>query len=326
MNMFRQSELNDDDELIQANRLEDALSSMFRGGEVEIDQREDPELSELTSLGKLFRAAADEATSRDSFNSFHMRSRSALLHTVAELRQHSVPTGFFGTVLHFIRVRSTIASSVGASLATALVFLMISNFGSTSNETLISNTESSDSNISSQQVLNQSRESSVGKVLRRSSSILGLSSSDINSPNVTVTDLTTGAVRTSRAGNGIGTSGSTVEVVQTSPYSLSINSLVDAIEALESADVEANVSVDVVRQVTDELARVGFEMRSGHPGAKNATDIEDFQNAIARAIVALQGIEQSDPDVHASLIAAKIVAEEGIYIATMYVNANKASR
>lgn len=314
MNMFRQSELNDD-ELIQANRLEEAIDHMFQSGESGIDEREDPELSALTSVGSLLRASSDEATSRDSFHSFHMRSRSALLHRVSESRESSHESDFLGSVRHFIRVRSTILSGVGASLVTAFAFLLVSNLGGGSNPTTeVTNVANTDN--STFQVAVKNQEKPQGQLA------LTTVSSGAESVNDVMVDTSQSRLDTA----GITTTGSSVVAIQQSPYSLSINSLVSAIEALESANLESNISVDVVRQVTDELAKVGFEMRSGHPGAKEATDIEDFQNAIARAIVVLQGIEQSDENVQASLIAAKIVAEEGIYIATMYVNANKASR
>ena len=269
MNMFRQSELNDD-ELIQANRLEDALSEMFGGGESKIDRREDPELSELTSLGELLRSTADEATSRGSFNSFHMRSRSALLHQIAELRQPSVTTGFFGSVSEFVRTRSTIMASAGASLVTALAFLIFSNFGAPSSEiSAVTNVESAGSSIGTQQVSSQSIENSTKEVasvqLARSSS--GMESSDIDWSDLTTTDLTTRAAEVDQSRNSVVTPGSSVHVIQSSPYSLSISSLVSAIESLEYADLDSTVSVDMVRQVTDDLAKVGFEMRSGHPGA-----------------------------------------------------------
>jgi hypothetical protein len=328
MNMFRQSELNDD-ELIQANRLEDALSEMFRGDESRIDRREDPELSELTSLGQLLRSTADEATSRGSFNSFHMRSRSALLHQIAELRQSSVTTGFVGSVLDFVRVRSTIISGVGASLATALVFLIFSSFGAPSSEiSAATNVENVDPSIETQQVSSQTTENSAREItsVQLAASSSGSKSSDIDSMNIAITGLIAGTTEMRRSETNVNVSGSSVEVIQSSPYTLSIGSLEDAIVSLELASIDGVVTVDMVRQVTDELARVGFEMRSGHPGAKTASDIEDFQNAIVRAILVLQGIEQSDKNVQASLIAAKIVAEEGMYITTMYVNANQASR
>jgi len=328
MNMFRQSEINDD-ELIQADRLDEALSDMFSGGATRIDQREDPELSELTSLGKLLRLTADEATSRGSFHSFHMRSRSALLHRIAEARQTPAATGFFGSVLEFMRARSTVMSGVGSSIVTALVLLLISNFGATSSDTTaVANVTMANSSVGALEVSAKSRGSSGDQIISNQSttSSSNLNSSAIDSSDITITGLIMETIEVHRGKNSVSPFESSVEVMQTSPYALSINSLQAAIETLESADIEGVVSVDMVRQVTDELARVGFEMRSGHPGAKNAGDIEDFQNAIVRAIVILQRIEQFDKDVQASLIAAKIVAEEGMYITTMYVNANQASR
>ena len=328
MNMFRQSEINDD-ELIQADRLDEALSEMFSGGKTRIDQREDPELSELTSMGELLRASSDEATSRNSFHSFHMRSRSALLHRISGSSQSSREPSFLGSIFDFIRVRSAIMSGAGASIVTAFAFLLISNFGGASNTTIeVTNAGSTDSSNSALQVSSEKQQSSQSQTNLSSSSI---SYADLASSNITSSNMTTsgGILDTSKESQdtmNITTTASSVEVIETSPYSLSIKNLENAIEFLESASLAGSVSVNAVRQVTDELARVGFEMRSGHPGSKTAGDIENFQNAIVRAILILQNIEQSDKDVQASLIAAKIVAEEGMHIATTYVGANQASR
>jgi hypothetical protein len=333
MNMFRQSELNDD-ELIQANRLDEALDQMFQTGESEIDQREDPELSELTSMGELLRASSDEATSRNSFHSFHMRSRSALLHRISESSQSSRESGFLGSVFDFIRVRSAIMSGAGASIVTAFAFLLISNFGGTPSAAIeVTNAGSTDSSssASSSSALQVSSKQQQSSQSQTNVSPLSVSSTDLNSSNSTVSNTTISGdiLDTSKENQGamnIITTASSVEAIEASPYSLSIKTLESAIESLEAASMASSVSVDAVRQVTDELARVGFEMRSGHPGSKTAGDIENFQNAIVRAILLLQNIEQSDKDVQASLIAAKIVAEEGMHIATTYVNANQASR
>jgi len=333
MNMFRQSELNDD-ELIQANRLDEALDQMFQTGESEIDQREDPELSELTSMGELLRASSDEATSRNSFHSFHMRSRSALLHRISESSQSSRESGFLGSVFDFIRVRSAIMSGAGASIVTAFAFLLISNFGGTPSAAIeVTNAGSTDSSssASSSSALQVSSKQQQSSQSQTNVSPLSVSSTDLNSSNSTVSNTTISGdiLDTSKKNQGamnIITTASSVEAIEASPYSLSIKTLESAIESLEAASMASSVSVDAVRQVTDELARVGFEMRSGHPGSKTAGDIENFQNAIVRAILLLQNIEQSDKDVQASLIAAKIVAEEGMHIATTYVNANQASR
>ena len=333
MNMFRQSELNDD-ELIQANRLDEALDQMFQTGESEIDQREDPELSELTSMGELLRASSDEATSRNSFHSFHMRSRSALLHRISESSQSSRESGFLGSVFDFIRVRSAIMSGAGASIVTAFAFLLISNFGGTPSAAIeVTNAGSTDSSssASSSSALQVSSKQQQSSQSQTNVSPLSVSSTDLNSSNSTSSNTTISGdiLDTSKENQGamnIITTASSVEAIEASPYSLSIKTLESAIESLEAASMASSVSVDAVRQVTDELARVGFEMRSGHPGSKTAGDIENFQNAIVRAILLLQNIEQSDKDVQASLIAAKIVAEEGMHIATTYVNANQASR
>ena len=337
MNMFRQSELNDD-ELIQANRLDEALDQMFQTGESEIDQREDPELSELTSMGELLRASSDEATSRNSFHSFHMRSRSALLHRISESSQSSRESGFLGSVFDFIRVRSAIMSGAGASIVTAFAFLLISNFGGTPSAAIevtnAGNTDSS-SSASSSSALQVSSKQQQSSQSQTNVSPLSISSTDLNSSNSTSSNTASNMtisgdiLDTSKESQGamnITTTESSVEAIEASPYSLSIKTLESAIESLESASMASSVSVDAVRQVTDELARVGFEMRSGHPGSKTAGDIENFQNAIVRAILILQNIDQSDKDVQASLIAAKIVAEEGMHIATTYVGANQASR
>ncbi len=67
-------------------------------------------------------------------------------------------------------------------------------------------------------------------------------------------------------------------------------------------------------------------MRSNHPGAKYPEDLETFQNAIVQAILILRSVDQPDETVRGALIAAKIVAEETMHIATTYVYANQVSR
>jgi hypothetical protein len=225
-------------------------------------------------------------------------------------------------------------SGAGASIVTAFAFLLISNFGGTPSAAIeVTNAGSTDSSssASSSSALQVSSKQQQSSQSQTNVSPLSVSSTDLNSSNSTSSNMTIsgGILDTSKESQGamnITTTASSVEAIEASPYSLSIKTLESAIESLEAASMASSVSVDAVRQVTDELARVGFEMRSGHPGSKTAGDIENFQNAIVRAILLLQNIEQSDKDVQASLIAAKIVAEEGMHIATTYVGANQASR
>ena len=79
MSMFKSSDFLDE-ESVQAARLDESLNKLISHGESDIDSREDPELSELLAVGEVLRNAADDVTARSSFNSFHMRSRAAILH------------------------------------------------------------------------------------------------------------------------------------------------------------------------------------------------------------------------------------------------------
>ena len=86
------------------------------------------------------------------------------------------------------------------------------------------------------------------------------------------------------------------------------------------------VSVSDLHGVTDNLAHIGHELRTNHPGARNRQDLEDFQNSIVESLMIINSIEQTDPGTAASLIAAKIVAEDTMGIATRYILSNQASR
>jgi hypothetical protein len=323
MNIFRESEFHDDD-MIQADRLEESLGALFRGDEPTVDHREDPELSELIDVGYQLRSASSEATERNSFHSFHMRSRAALLHTVGERAEHASLGSAHG-LLRFIRARMSVVSSVVASAATAALMLLVMNPGTTATP---------DITEVDAQVSNEVRQLTVpAKTVVESSTVtdsprqtISAAGLDFSSDVPVKTAILEDSDQTKAGSSLISTSGVSVTSTDVSPYTLSISSLESAIVALGDASVANTVSATDVRQVTDELARVGFEMRSGHPGAKYASDVEDFQNAIVQAILVLDLVDQSDPNIQASLIAARIVAEEAMHIATTYVRANQLSR
>ena len=125
MNIFRQSNLSDDEE-IQASRLDDALNEVLSGNGTDIDSREDPELAELMEMGKLLYSSGEGATARSSFRSFHMRSRSAILHATGERlsEAHSASTGVGGFLRTFIPNRAAVLPAFVASIATIAFFVM----------------------------------------------------------------------------------------------------------------------------------------------------------------------------------------------------------
>lgn len=76
----------DDTELLtedaEARRLADALDLLDGGRDVDIDPREDPELSALLETAMVVRDAAEHSTAATAFNSYRQRSRAYVLHTL----------------------------------------------------------------------------------------------------------------------------------------------------------------------------------------------------------------------------------------------------
>jgi len=327
MNIFRQTEL-DPDESIQAKRLEESLESVLSGKQSGIDQREDPELSELISIGSTLRSASEESTDRPAFRSFHARSRAAILHRIGEMTEkpNTIEGRLILAVRSYFRQPANILTAMGSSVATVIAIVLVSGNvggdGTASAAVNIVPVNNTSASVVAQQALisnevssqNSSRTDTNGSATRSLAETLDFSDSvpmQAIPPVVVMQD-----------------GGATVQAVdsEVSTYALPVIVLVEKIELLRSANEDGVVTVDLLRGVTDELARLGFEMRSNHPGAKYPHHVEEFQNAIVSAIVQLRAVDQSDKSIQGSLIAAKIVAEDTMHIATTYVYANQASR
>ena len=127
MNIFRQTEL-DPDESIQAKRLEESLESVLSGKQSGIDQREDPELSELISIGSTLRSASEESTDRPAFRSFHARSRAAILHRIGEMTEepNTIEGRLILAVRSYFRQPANILTAMGSSVATVIAIVLVS--------------------------------------------------------------------------------------------------------------------------------------------------------------------------------------------------------
>ena len=69
-------------ELIDAQRLADALDTVEAGREPDVDPREDPSLASLISLASEIRAVEELATDTQRFHSYRTRSRDHILRTI----------------------------------------------------------------------------------------------------------------------------------------------------------------------------------------------------------------------------------------------------
>jgi len=300
MSMFKSSDFLDE-ESVQATRLDENLNKLITDGESDIDSREDPELSELLAVGEVLRNAADDVTARSSFKSFHMRSRAAILQSVGEAR--------FGkrvSVLDSLRqkigsARSTIVSAGAASLATlAIVFAFGASSDANSAAQSLEPKESTDLQVTST-VSTQSANLSQGE--NDSSPATIRSSGVIITPNQLI---------------------ESVAVSNSGDYATTLEGVTESLNAIVSAGDA--VEVDEIRQLTDYLAQLGFDIRLNPPGNNNIDDISKFQDVIAASVVALNAINTAEPEVLSAVLAGKIVAEDSMGIATRYVNLNLASR
>ena len=321
MNIFKESHM-DADESIQANRLDEALDIMLSGKQSEFDKREDPELSELTAVGSRLQSASAEATSRSSFKSFHMRSRAAILHKSAEFNNDLTEStnGVIGIFSSLFAKRTMIGTALGSSVATLLVVVALNGVTSGDSEQMIAAAEpvfSAAPEVRVSQTEFQSEPTSNSESRETNSQLIGALDFSDNVP-----------IQAANSPSTIAVNSETVQNTQAelSPFSLPIIGLTSSIEQLRLGIESDDVVVENIWAITDELALIGFEMRSNHPGAKYPEDLEAFQNAIVQAILILRSVDQQDETVRGALIAAKIVAEETMHIATTYVYANQVSR
>jgi len=300
MSMFKSSEFLDE-ESVQAARLEQSLNKLQADGRTDIDSREDPELGELLAVGAALRTAADEATETSSFKSFHMRSRAAILHLTGDNISESQPSNLVGKILHTVMpVRTAIFSALSGSVATLLAVLLVVNGGNSTNDEAIT-VEATSSGVTESVV--ESNNAVQSSHVKEPLQLTVVRRDTVYQDNI-----------------------SDISVAVIDEFSLVIEELETATVVLNNSILEDTVTADKIRNLTDSLAHIGFELRSNHPGGRYETDVQDFQNAIVNALIILRSVEQSDTKITAALIAAKIVAEDTMGITTRYVIANQASR
>lgn len=298
MSMFESSDFIDE-ESVQAARLDESLDKMLLGDESGLDYREDPELSELLAVGVALRAAADDVTSRPNFRTFHMRSRAALLQATGGAFTEQTG-GIHNNIWQ--KVTRFKSSLVSAGLASAATLALVLVFGGSAN----------------------------------SVDPLGSSVEQINSADVEAALATTRATALTTSDTTILVTGDSSRIVTPNQLTESVSvvavdthlSAVDGVtEALEQI-VESGDSVNVeqIRQLTDYLAQLGFDIRINPPGNNNLDDVSRFQDVIAASVFTLESLNTEDPALLSAVLAAKVVAEDSMGIATRYVNLNLASR
>jgi len=255
----------------------------------------------LLAVGVALGATADDVKSRPSFRAFHMRSRAAILQsTGAALVEKRV--GILNSLWQKIsRARLSLASAGVASMATlAIVFV----FGSNSDTNLVS--------------------ASVD--LKEQSDFQMTSTMPTLSANVPQSQTDRPAVTTQNF-SVISTPSQLTESVSISSSKKYVTTLEGVTKSL-NAIVNGGDSIEVseIRQLTDYLAQLGFDIRLNPPGNNNKDDVSTFQDVIAASVLALEAVNTEDPAMLSAVLAAKIVAEDSMGIATRYVNLNLASR
>ena len=300
MSMFKSSEFLDE-ESVQAGRLDESLEKALSGDESGVDYREDPELSELLAVGVALGAAADDVKSRPSFRAFHMRSRATILQSTAEARLEKRVDILNSLWQKISRARLSLASAGVASMATlAIVFVFGSN---------------SDTNLLSASVdLKEQSEFQMTSTMPRYSANVPQSQTDRSA----VTTQNFNVVSTpNQLTESVSSSSSKRYVTTLEGVTKSLNTIVNAGDSIE---------VSEIRQLTDYLAQLGFDIRINPPGNNNKDDVSTFQDVIAASVLALEAINTEDPAILSAVLAAKVVAEDSMGIATRYVNLNLASR
>ncbi len=109
-------------EVTEIMRLDEALDAFDAGHDVEFDAMEDPELTALFATARSIDNAFGATTETRSFNSFHQRSRAALLHQLEAERP--------------VPMRERVRVVVAAAAGLAAVALSITAFGAPALENL----------------------------------------------------------------------------------------------------------------------------------------------------------------------------------------------
>jgi len=300
MSMFESSNFINE-ESVQADRLDESLEKVLSGDESGVDYREDPELSELLAVGAALRAAADDVSVSPSFRSFHMRSRAAILQSTGDAHLEKKVSVLNSLWQKIVTARLSLASAGVASMATlAIVFA----FGS-SNAT--------NSVLSSAEP-------------KEPADFQMTSTMPIQSANVPQIQTDASAAVTQNFG-AISTPSQLTERVSVSSsrnYATTFEGVTESLNIVVRAG--DSVEISEIRQLTDYLAQLGFDIRLNPPGNNNLDDVAKFQDVIAASFVALGTINTEERGVLSAVLAAKIVAEDSMGIATRYVNLNRASR
>ena len=287
MSMFKSSEFLDE-ESVQAIRLDESLDKLIIEGQSDIDSREDPELSELLAVGAMLRSTADDATSRSSFKSFHMRSRAAILHATGSSDAAFEDAGVLGKLIQAVLpMRGTLVTAVSASVATLAVILWINP---SVNGTDISAPASSPAGV-------------IASVEMAPVSFSG-STTDI--PESVIENISTSLV----------TNESNL-VEETRPILVgkeSVEAIIIGTSHIFSSMADGTpVSVELLRELTDHLALLGADLRFSEQTSDMTDKGVQYQQAISVAMVALQTIQPEGQDSAASLMVAQVVAADSMH-------------
>ena len=287
MSMFKSSEFLDEDS-VQAMRLDESLDKLIIEGQSDIDSREDPELSELLAVGAMLRNTADDATSRSSFKSFHMRSRAAILHATGSSDAAFEDAGVLGKLIHAILpMRGTLVTAVSASVATLAVILWI-------------NPSVNDTDISAP------ASSPAGVIASVEMAPVSFSGSTTDIPESVIENISTSLV----------TNESNL-VEETRPILVgkeSVEAIIIGTSHIFSSMADGTpVSVELLRELTDHLALLGADLRFSEQTSDMTDKGIQYQQAISVAMVALQTIQPQGQDSAASLMVAQVVAADSMH-------------
>ena len=287
MSMFKSSEFLDE-ESVQAIRLDESLDKLIIEGQSDIDSREDPELSELLAVGAMLRNTADDATSRSSFKSFHMRSRAAILHATGSSDAAFEDAGVLGKLIQAVLpMRGTLVTAVSASVATLAVILWI-------------NPSVNDTDISAP------ASSPAGVIASVEMAPVSFSGSTTDIPESVIENISTSLV----------TNESNL-VEETRPILVgkeSVEAIIIGTSHIFSSMADGTpVSVELLRELTDHLALLGADLRFSEQTSDMTDKGIQYQQAISVAMVALQTIQPEGQDSAASLMVAQVVAADSMH-------------
>lgn len=287
MSMFKSSEFLDEDS-VQAMRLDESLDKLIIEGQSDIDSREDPELSELLAVGAMLRNTADDATSRSSFKSFHMRSRAAILHATGSSDAAFEDAGVLGKLIQAVLpMRGTLVTAVSASVATLAVILWI-------------NPSVNDTDISAP------ASSPAGVIASVEMAPVSFSGSTTDIPESVIENISTSLV----------TNESNL-VEETRPILVgkeSVEAIIIGTSHIFSSMADGTpVSVELLRELTDHLALLGADLRFSEQTSDMTDKGVQYQQAISVAMVALQTIQPQGQDSAASLMVAQVVAADSMH-------------